>query len=256
MADIISKIYSTSQIAKLIGIHSNTVRLYEHLNLIPKPSRKSNGYRVFTDLHVAQFRLARTAFQIEVVHNKLRKTIINIVKLSAEEKYDEAISLTKSYIYKVDEEISNAKEAVDITKKLLKKSDINNNVSLKRKAVSNLLGITMDTLRNWEMNGLLCIKRSEKGYRIYNAQDIQRLRIIKSLRCANYSLSAILRMLNTLSNHPDADIHHLLNSPSSNEDIVSVCDQLIVSLIKAKKNAEMMIHLLDEMRKKYYNPPL
>ena len=31
--------YKTAQIAEIIGIHPNTVRLYEKLKLIPKPER-------------------------------------------------------------------------------------------------------------------------------------------------------------------------------------------------------------------------
>ena len=58
--------------------------------------------------------------------------------------------------------------------------------------------MTIDTLRNWELNGLLTVKRRENSYRVYNDEDIKRLKIISSLRCANYSLSAILRLLKQL----------------------------------------------------------
>ena len=61
--------YTTSEVAKMIGIHPNTVRLYEEWGLIPNAERKANGYRIFTDFHIEQFRLARTAFQIEVLQN-------------------------------------------------------------------------------------------------------------------------------------------------------------------------------------------
>ena len=44
--------YKTSEVAKLIGIHPNTVRLYENAGLISKPERQSNGYRIFTDLNI------------------------------------------------------------------------------------------------------------------------------------------------------------------------------------------------------------
>lgn len=44
--------FRTSEIAALIGVHPNTVRLYEELELIPKPERLPNGYRVFTDFHL------------------------------------------------------------------------------------------------------------------------------------------------------------------------------------------------------------
>ena len=63
------KTYRTAQVAQIIGIHPNTVRLYEELGLISRPERRANGYRVFTDLHIAQFCLARTALRVEVLQN-------------------------------------------------------------------------------------------------------------------------------------------------------------------------------------------
>ena len=51
-----------------------------------------------------------------------------------------------------------------------------NSYNLKRKDVSNLLDISMDTLQNWEMNGLLTVKRKNNGYRVYTDEDIQRLK--------------------------------------------------------------------------------
>ncbi|MCI8512774.1 MAG: MerR family DNA-binding transcriptional regulator [Lachnospiraceae bacterium] len=41
--------YRTAEIAAVIGIHTNTVRLYEEWGLISKPERKGNGYRVYSD---------------------------------------------------------------------------------------------------------------------------------------------------------------------------------------------------------------
>lgn len=240
----------------MIGIHPNTVRMYEDLGLISKPHRRENGYRTFTDLHIAQFKLARTAFQIEVLQNGLRKRAISIVKLSALCEFDKAIILTDEYIATVQIEIRNANEAVVVAKELLlcvyKESDYN----LKRHEVSDMLGITMDTLRNWEMNGLLKVKRKENGYRIYTDDDIRKLKIIRSLRCANYSLSAILRMMNEVYENTEVDINKLLNTPSSNEDIISVCDRLIISLENAMTNAISIKSMLIDMKNKYSNHPL
>ena len=39
----------------------------------------------------------------------------------------------------------------------------------------------MDTLRNWEMNGLLSVKRKQNGYRIYTDEDIKNGLIFKQL---------------------------------------------------------------------------
>ncbi|WGU97636.1 MerR family transcriptional regulator [Paenibacillus dendritiformis] len=70
----------------------------------------------------------------------------------------------------------------------------------------------MDTLRNWESNGFLTVKRKQNGYRVYTDEDLQRLKIIRSLRCANYSLAAILRMLCALSSNPQADIRKIIDT--------------------------------------------
>ena len=252
----IDKTYKTSEVAKLIEIHPNTVRMYEDLELISKPIRKGNGYRVFTDLHIYQLKLARKAFEVEVLQNGLRKKAIAIVKMSAKQDFDEAIVLTKEYIKSIKKEIDNANEAVDIAGKLMNRLNYEKDFNLKRKEASELLGISMDTLRNWEMNGLVNIKRKKNGYRIYTYEDIQRLKVIRSLRCGNYSLSAILRMLNKLSEHNEADINEVLNSPNENEDIISVCDKLIISLNLAIQNAEEILEMLYEMKRKYSNPPL
>ena len=122
---------------------------------------------------------------------------------------------------------------------------------LKRKEVSNYLDISMDTLRNWEMNGLLSVKRKQNGYRIYTDEDIKRLKIIRSLRCANYSLEAILRMIQQLSQNPNVDIRKALNTPKADAEIITVCDKLIVSLSDAEVNAIKMIDSLENMKSKF-----
>ncbi len=243
--------YKTSEVAKIIGIHPNTVRLYEEWGMIPKAERKSNGYRVFTDFHIEQLRLARTVFKIEVLQNGLRKMIIEAVKVSANADFDQALTLVGEYLNKIHTEQKNAEEAADIARQILDGKDALDTPPLKRKEVSEYLNISMDTLRNWELNGLLRIKRNQNGYRIYSSEDIKRLKMIRSLRCANYSLEAILRMLNTLSDNPKANIKQVLNTPNEDTDIISVCDKLIISLQQAAKNAEEMIDILKDMKNKF-----
>ena len=240
--------YRTSEIAEIIGIHPNTVRLYEKLELIPKPARLPNGYRVFTDFHVEQFRLARLAFQVEVLQNGLRKKIVLMVKTAAAKDFDAAIALTQEYLVQIRQERANAEEAVNIVKQLLSGTTGKSTIFLKRKEVSDRLGISMDTLRNWEMNGLLTVKRKQNGYRVYTDEDIKRLKIIRSLRCASYSLEAILRMLRQISENPDADIREALNTPKADAEIITVCDKLIASLSAAEDNAAEIIDRLKNMK--------
>lgn len=113
------------------------------------------------------------------------------------------------------------------------------------------MAVTVDTLRNWELNGLISAKRRENGYRVYNSSDLERLNIIRTLRCANYSLSAILRLLNYLDENGTVPVEIILNTPSEQEDIVSVCDRLILSLESTRKDAVEMRSLLETMQIKF-----
>lgn len=144
--------YKTAEIARSIGIYPNTVRLYEELGLIPKPERKANGYRIFTDFHVEQLRFARTALQVEVLQNGLRKQAIDIIKTSSSRNFDKAIRLTKRYYQQIKKEQRNAEEAIAITEKLLSGENQElGNAMLTREETADLLQISIDALRNWEM---------------------------------------------------------------------------------------------------------
>lgn len=245
------KTYRTAEVASIIGIHPNTVRLYEALGLIPKPERKPNGYRIFTEFHIAQLRLARLALQVEVLQNGLRKKTLRMVKASAAGDFNTALSLTEDYLRQIRQERSNAEAAILIVKRILSGGVPDNAHFFRRKEVSESLGISMDALRNWEMNGLLTVKRKQNGYRVYTDADLQRLIVIRSLRCANYSLEAILQMLRQLSKDPNADIAAVLNTPKQDADIVSVCDRLIVSLSAAEKNAYKILSMLRDMKVRF-----
>lgn len=245
--------YTTSDIAEKIGIHPNTVRFYEQMQLITRPERKENGYRIFTDLHVYQFKIARTAFQIELLQNGLRKQSVEIVKTAALGDIDKALDLTDKYLEHIEQEKNNAAEAVKSAEAILENKDNNLiKICMTRKETADCLGITTDTLRNWELNGLLRVKRRQNGYRVYTEQDIQILKIIRSLRCANYSLSSILRMLTALSCDPKTDIMKVIDTPLQTDDIITACDRLITSLDRAASNGRAIKNMLTEMKEKFY----
>lgn len=244
--------YRTIDVARIIGIHVNTVRLYEKCGLIPEPERLANGYRVFTDLHIEQFKLARAALSVEVLQHGLRRQAIQIIKAAAAGDYEKAAELTGLYLKQLAAEKENAEEAIKITHHIL--SGIDETKSLPnrcwtRKEAASLLHVTMDTLRNWELNGLFTIKRLSNGYRVYSQEDLKRLKIIRSLRCANYSLSSILRMLHALSNNPDVNIREAIDTPNENDDIITACDKLLTSLKEAGENAEYVAGQIEIMKK-------
>lgn len=244
-------VYKTHEVSKIIGIHVNTVRLYEKCELISRPGRLNNGYRVFTDLHIEQFRMARAVLKVEVLQNDLRKQAIAILKASALGHLEKAKKMAECYLQQLDLEINHAEEAIEIAQKILNTciADVSEkNMALTRKETAEVLHVTTDTLRNWELNGLITVKRKQNGYRVYCYEDIQRLKIIRSLRCANYSLSSILRMLQALAKNPDSDLRTTINTPKDNEDVITACDKLLSSLSEAKNNMLYAIAQIEKMQ--------
>jgi len=243
--------YKTNEIALLIGVHPNTVRFYEEVGFITPPERHANGYRAFTELHLKQMELARLALRAEVLQNGLRKKATQVIRLCAALDFDRAIQSAREYEAMLTRETENAKAAIVSVETILNGKRGPDGVSLKRREAAERLGVTLDTLRNWELNGLITVKRRENGYRVYDASDLQRLNIIRTLRCANYSLSAILRLMNHLDRDQSAPVEKILNTPSEQEDIVSVCDRLILSLESTRKDAAEMLSLLGAMQSKF-----
>ena len=251
------KTYRTAQVAQMIGIHPNTVRLYEELGLISRPERRANGYRVFTDLHIVQFFLARTALRVEVLQNGLRANAVEIVKASAVGEFDRALLLTGRYEETLKSERENAEEALRIAGEILSgAAPEDGGTMMTRKEAAACLQVTADTLRNWEMNGLLTVRRRQNGYRVYTDGDIKRLKIIRSLRCANYSLEAILTMLGQVSKNPGIDIKKALDTPKEDTEIITVCDKLVTSLTAAELNAEKIMEKLTEMKIRFSEPSI
>lgn len=248
---MIRQTYTTKKIADQVGIHVNTVRFYEEMGFLTKPERLENGYRVYTDLHLEQCRLVRRAMKAEVLQNGLRKKAVEIVQLCATLDYGASLSTAREYRAMIEREIRNAKSAIAAVENILNAGSNLKITLMKRQDAAKALCVTSETLRTWERSGLVQIKRSTNGYRLYSAEDMERLNIIRTLRCANYSLSAILRLLNQLDRHEAWSMETILNTPGENEDIISVCDRLILSLQSAASDAEQIIQMLESMQKNF-----
>ncbi|MCL5965249.1 MAG: heavy metal-responsive transcriptional regulator [Deinococcus sp.] len=79
--------------------------------------------------------------------------------------------------------------------------------------VSALAGVSRDTLRFYEREGLLRpSERSEGGYRLYEAEAVQRLRFIKQAQALGLTLDDIRVLLEVMreGRPPCADVRRLL----------------------------------------------
>jgi DNA-binding transcriptional MerR regulator len=119
------------------------------------------------------------------------------------------------------------------------------NQTYTRIEVTQLLNLSPEILRNWERTGLLTVPRLPNGYRMYTERELNRMKIIRTLRAAHYSMSAILRLLNTAGQFKELSIKEILDTPGEYEDIVTVTDRLIYSLEEAIDKAKEVIQMLE-----------
>lgn len=79
--------------------------------------------------------------------------------------------------------------------------------------LANLLSVSTDTLRYYEKNGLLtCHRRSEKGYRLYDAHAVAQLKFVLRAKQVGFTLNEIKELLAInldKSNHSCAEVKTL-----------------------------------------------
>jgi len=246
-----TKYYKTSEVAKAAGVHPNTVRLYEALGLLQPVRRGNNMYRLYTLAHMEQMHLARIALKSACVEGNIRKLAISIIKTAAKGTLGLALEESYEYLTHIQNEQSKAAEALAILQKWMNKKNehYTTDIFLGRGDTSRLLGVSIDALRNWERNGLLDVPRNSKnGYRMYGLKEIDRAKVIRTLRTANFSMIAILRMLKSVdSNIKETEILKIVSTPLPDEDMVYATDRWISTLLETEKGAKELIMQLRRM---------
>ena len=239
---------STSKIAKIVGCHPNTVRMYESWGLLPPVPRAANGYRQYTQDHLYQMKLARTALNTAWPGKNIRQAAIDLVHQCARGDLGGALENAYRYLVLVQSERNQAEMAAELVSRWAQgfPADTTGNGLHIREAALHL-NVTSDQLRNWERNGLLDVpKDPHNGYRIYGAPELARARVIRVLRNAGYSLMAIYRMLNQLDVDSSTDIKRALDTPRPDEDVSFAPDHWLSTLAGIENSARELIRILEE----------
>jgi DNA-binding transcriptional MerR regulator len=237
----------TSEIATAVGVHPNTVRLYEVWGFLPPIPRTRSGYRRFTPHHLEQMRLARIALQWPYPGGK--DVVVDLVKSAAAGKFGEALELAYQFLARVQAEQAQAEAAVAFLERWARgKVADTTERPLAIGETAKRLALSADMLRNWERNGLLTVPRHPKnGYRLYGAPEIGRLRVIRMLRQAGYSMMAILRMLRRFDAGERQNLRQVLDTPDPQEDIYYVADNWLTTLAQTEERAQAIIRQLNAM---------
>ncbi len=190
--------WTPKTMAATLGIHPNTIRMYERLGFIATPARRPNGYRVLTDVHLAQLRICRTIFGCPYANRAIRDAGTRLVQASAQCNLPACRQAAQAYGQAIREEIEKAEQTrVLLTAWLAQPPEAEGDESLfSRKEAAKRIGVTVETIRNWERNGLIAgAGVGSRGEQLYAAQSLDRMRVIYMLRRTGYSMQAILRCL-------------------------------------------------------------
>jgi DNA-binding transcriptional MerR regulator len=242
----------TTDIAKAIGVHANTVRLYEAWGFLPPVPRAPNGYRLYTPFHLNQMQLARTALHGGWPGRAIRRSAIQLVKQSASGDVRGALKQARQHLILVQAEHAQAEAAADYLEKWARGAVTAEHVMpLQIGETADLLDVSTDMLRNWERNGLIKVPREcGNRYRLYGPIELGRLRVLRLLYRAGYSSMAILRMVHQLDRGQRSDLRRALDTPPPDEDILTTADRWLSTLAEQEQRAHDMISQLQKMTRR------
>jgi len=247
MAKRIRKSYlRTSDLARAVGVHVNTVRLYEQWGLIPPVERSPSGYRRFTPYHLDCMRLARLVFAEPYPGRALRRSSVTIIQAAVDRDLGGALELAYHHKAQVLAERAQADAAATLLEHWAAGAPAQAlDKPLQTRAAARLLKVSVDMLRNWERNGLIIVPRNpDNRYRQYGMAEIERLRVIRMLSRAGYSTMSILRMLTRLDAGQRDDLRAALDTPRPDEDVFTAADRWLSTLGETETRAgEIITHL-------------
>jgi len=248
----------TSDLAKATGVHPNTVRLYEEWGFLPRARRSPSGYRRFTEYHLDQLRLIRLIFSGGWPGRSIRRLGLGIIQHGASGDLGGALELAHQLVVQVQSERVQAESAASFLERWAAGTPVDaTQRPLRIGEVATLLDTTIDALRNWERNGLIDVPRDpDNRYRQYGAPEIGRLRVIRMLLRAGYSMMSILRMIAQLDRGEVANLRQALDTPRPDEDVFMVNDRWLSSLQGFQDRAVQIVALLEETIGKQYDPSL
>lgn len=242
----------TSDVARVVGIHPNTVRLYESMGFLPPVPRGSNGYRLFSEVHLDQLRLVRLATRCTWLGGGIRRTALAVIFASRSGDFAQAIRRARDLLVLVREEMARAEQAAEFLERWAGRPvSTESAVILRIGEAAKTVGATRDMLRGWERNGLIRVPRSpDNGYREYGKAEIDRLRVIRMLRQARYSTMSILRIMLRLDSGQKDDLRAALNTPPPEDDVHYVTDRWLTALAGLEAKARDLLAMTESMARK------
>ncbi|MGE5334117.1 MAG: MerR family transcriptional regulator, partial [Nitrososphaerota archaeon] len=189
----------TIDLARAGQISVQQVRNYEASGFIPPAERGVNGYRLYTQKHLAALRTARS---LVVGYGwPLARTIMQTVHKG---KLPDALAFIDDRHAGLARKRLQSEQTLAALHSLAAQSTSLPHASHARQfrvgEAAEQVGVRVSALRFWEQQGLLHPERDKSSrYRLYDEQQMRRLRVVALMREAGYDFSAIQTVLDELA---------------------------------------------------------
>ncbi|WP_309119556.1 MerR family transcriptional regulator [Paenibacillus sp.] len=188
--------YRPIDIARRIGVSASALRHYEDWGIVPPVERGANGYRMYTEVHLAYFECVRAmsaGFGLPLTSDALKRVLRGDL--------DGALWIVNEALSELQQEKRMAEQTIRALEAIEPPELASKG---KRKwmtigEVSKLTAQPASAIRHWEKMGLIDPPRHEEnGYRLYGPAEVRHIRIIGTLRTSVWSLETIKRVVREL----------------------------------------------------------
>jgi len=188
-------------LARAIGLSTQTVHNYEDCGFIPQAERNAKGYRLYTTQHLRAIQVARIVI---VGHGWERgRKIMHCIHTG---EMDAALAVIDEHHAQIHADRREVEQTLEILRTTSASLEVLAQVSdghrkgLRVGEAAQLVGVRVSTVRFWEGQGLLHpIRERASKYRLYDDEQVRRLQVVVLLRKAGYGFDAIRAVLGQLA---------------------------------------------------------
>ncbi len=189
----------TRDLALAGHISVQQVRNYEASGLIPKAQRSPNGYRLYTQHHLAALKTVKSMVygygwqRTPVIMHALHRGDLSVALATIDERHAELASKR----FQIEQTLS-ALHTLAAESASLQSSSHPQRFRVGEAAKQ--VGVRISALHFWEQQGLLHpVREQSSRYRLYDEQQMRRLRVVVLLRDAGYTFNVIQPVLDELA---------------------------------------------------------
>lgn len=192
----------TRDLAQAAHISVQQVRNYEASGFIPPAERRSSGYRLYTQKHLAALKTGRSLLagfgwerarkMMQAIHRGQLPEALAII----DERHAE---LTRRRL-QIEHTLSALSALAAQPVPLPHARSALHGRRIRVGEAAKQVGVRVSALRFWEQQGLLLPERDKSShYRLYDEHQMRRLRVVALLREAGYDFTAIRTALDELA---------------------------------------------------------